>query len=129
MLTQPRRERLCLPIRQEVNRFVRLQIDQDRAGVVALSPGKIVDAEHLWCGERGQKCATQEAKQRPETDRQSKPSGLSALLLCRQGQRRSRLRFSFDAMFVAHRLEPVLGTVLQRSGEHRPGSCRKTDAP
>jgi hypothetical protein len=75
MFTELRCKGLCLPIRQEVNWSVRLQVDQDGAVMVSFPPSKIVGAQHTWRVENGRERATQQAQEGPEADWQTQEAG------------------------------------------------------
>jgi hypothetical protein len=75
MSTEPRLERSRFTIRQQANRVVPLEIDQDRPVAIPFSPCKIINAQNLWRGDGRSGRVTQETKHRPETDWQPKNVG------------------------------------------------------
>jgi hypothetical protein len=52
MSEKPNGKRRCLPIRQEVNRQMTLQIQQDRVKRASFPKRKVIDTQHPW-GTRG----------------------------------------------------------------------------
>src|SRR6266536_6628453 len=61
---EPGREGLGLLIRQQVNRLVAFQVDNDRRIAAALAEGKLVYADDLRNRMEGQGCAALEPEQR-----------------------------------------------------------------
>lgn len=75
VLTPPLRNGFGLPIRHEINRSGRVQIDQDRARMVSSSPRTIVYAQHLRRVEACRTRAAEHTTDGQETDRKTQKAG------------------------------------------------------
>jgi hypothetical protein len=63
MRTQPADDGVGFPIRQGLDRTMRLEIDQQRAVAVAFFPGEIVQAQYVRGLARGNSCVADEPKE------------------------------------------------------------------